>query len=65
MRIPPAVIEEINPSRGNVVTLVGKTVKKGDLLISGVYESPRKYSFVYASGSVYGRVNRKISINIF
>ena len=59
-----AVIEEINPSRGNVVTLVGKTVKKGDLLISGVYESPRKYSFVYASGSVYGRVNRKISINI-
>ena len=59
-----AVIEEINPSRGNVVTLVGKTVKKGDLLISGVYESPRKYSFVYASGSVYGRVNRSITVNI-
>lgn len=59
-----AVIEEINPSRGQVVTLVGKTVKKGDLLISGVYESPRKYSFVYASGNVYGRVNRSITVNI-
>ena len=34
------------------------------MLISGVYESPRRYSFVYASGSVFGRVNRRISINI-
>ena len=59
-----AVIEEINLSRGNVVTLVGKTVKKGDMLISGVYESPRKYSFVYASGTVYGRVDRKITLDI-
>jgi len=59
-----AVIEEINLSRGSAVTLVGKTVKKGDMLISGVYESPRKYSFVYASGTVYGRVNRKITVEI-
>ncbi len=59
-----AVVEEIKVSRGNAVTKVGKTVKKGDLLISGVYESPRRYSFVYASGSVLGRVNRSISIEI-
>ena len=59
-----AVIEEVNVSRGSAVTKVGKTVKKGDLLISGVYESPRRYSFVYASGSVLGRVSRSISIEI-
>ena len=59
-----AVIEEINPSRGLVVVKAGKTVKKGDLLISGVYSSPRKYSFVYADGVVFGRVSRDIKIEI-
>jgi similar to stage IV sporulation protein len=59
-----AVIEEINVSRGTAATKAGKTVKKGELLVSGVYESPRRYSFVYASGSVLGRINRSILIEI-
>jgi similar to stage IV sporulation protein len=62
--VEDAIIEEVKVSRGSAVTKVGKTVKKGELLISGVYESPRRYSFVYASGSVLGRVNRTISIEI-
>lgn len=59
-----AVIEEITVSRGMVNTKVGKTVKKGELLISGIYESPRRYSFVYAKGEVFGRVNREIIVEI-
>ena len=59
-----ALVECIEPSRGSVVTSVGKTVKKGDLLISGVFSSPRKYSFTYADGSVFGRVERELSVEI-
>lgn len=59
-----AVIEEITVSRGMINTKVGKTVKKGELLISGIYESPRRYSFVYAKGEVFGRVSREISVEI-
>ncbi len=59
-----AIIECVEPSRGSVVASVGKTVKKGDLLISGVFSSPRRYSFTYADGSVLGRVERELSVEI-
>ena len=59
-----AVIESLVISRGSAVTAVGKTVKKGDLLISGISSSPRKYAFTYADGNVYGRVSRELEIEI-
>ena len=49
------VIEEVLVERGVAVVKAGQTVKKGDLLISGVIPSELGGGAVYASGTVRGR----------
>ena len=54
------VIEEITVKAGRAVVKVGDTVKKGDLLISGILADG---TFTYAEGSVISRISEKISVD--
>lgn len=58
-----AVIERISVKAGRGAVSVGETVKKGDLLISGLYESASGIRAVYAKGEILGRVGQRIEIN--
>ncbi len=58
-----AIIERISVKAGRETVSVGETVKKGDLLISGLYESATGIRAVYAKGEVLGRIGKKIEIN--
>lgn len=53
------VIEEITVKAGRAVVKVGDTVKKGDLLISGILADG---TFTYAEGSVISRISDEISV---
>jgi len=55
------VIEEISVKRGYAAVKVGQTVKRGDLLISGVVPGELGDTFCYAEGSVIGRVNETVN----
>lgn len=57
-----AVIERISVKAGRGVVSVGETVRKGDLLISGLYESATGIRAVYAKGEILGRIGQKIEI---
>lgn len=46
------VIKKIDITMGNSVVKVGDTVKKGDLLVSGIIENMRGTKFVHSMGSV-------------
>ncbi len=54
------IIEEISVTRGRAVVKVGDSVKKGDLLISGILSDG---TFTYAEGQVLARVSDSISIS--
>ena len=57
------VVEEITVKSGTAVVKPGDVVKKGDLLISGI--SPGESGgFCKAEGTVIGRVNEKIDVNL-
>ena len=59
------IIEEVRIWRGNAVVKAGDYVKKGDLLISGLYDSTQKgFRYTRASGEVYARTVREIFIDI-
>ena len=58
------VIEEITVRSGTAVVKKGDTVKKGDILIMGVLPQELGGGFCSADGSVIGRINEKISINV-
>ena len=47
------IITKINASSGDVLVQIGDTVKKGDILISGVKESLSSTLFLRSSGEVY------------
>ncbi len=58
-------IVRVELSRGNVVTVAGKWVDKGDLLISGIYGGEQSgIRYTHAEGRVYARVVEEISIAI-
>jgi len=57
-----AVIEEIRVGKGVARVKVGDSVKKGDLLISGILPAEAGGGFCYAEGVVIGRVTDKISV---
>ncbi len=57
-----AIIEQIGVKSGRSVVRVGETVKAGDLLISGVYDSALGLRAVYAEGEVMGRVGRRFEV---
>lgn len=59
-----AVIEEITVIHGVANVKVGDSVKKGDLLISGVLPSELGGGFCYAEGEVLGRISDSISVSV-
>ena len=58
-------IEYVELYRGNVVVTVGQSVKKGELLVSGLYESQTGgLRYTRASGRVMARTERTFEIEI-
>ena len=58
-------IERIQSYNGNCVVKVGDVVKKGDLLVSGIYQNEQGISRVTrASGSIFARTVREFSLEI-
>ncbi len=59
-----AVIEDITVMRGVAAVKVGESVKKGDLLISGIVTSELGTEFCYAEGIVIGRISDTVSLTV-
>ena len=59
-----AVIEEITVMRGIAMVKAGDTVKKGDLLISGVIPEELGGGFCYAEGVIVGRVSDSVEVTV-
>ena len=59
-----AVIEEITVMRGIAMVKAGDTVKKGDLLISGVIPEELGGGFCYAEGTIIGRISDRIEVSV-
>ncbi len=59
-----AVIEEITVIHGEAAVKVGDSVKKGDLLISGVISGEAGGGFCYAEGIVRGRISDTVTVEI-
>ena len=57
-----AVIESIYAERGRAAVSEGMTVKRGDLLISGIYRTAEGLACVRAEGVVRGRVTRDFQV---
>lgn len=57
-----AVIEEVTVEQGRVAVAKGAVVKKGDLLVSGIYDNALGSKVVYAKGEVRGRVQKTLSV---
>ncbi len=58
-------IEYVELYRGNCIVHVGEAVRKGDLLVSGLYDSPGEgYAWTRAAGSVLARTEHEICIEI-
>ena len=58
------VIEEITVTSGVAVVKAGDTVRRGDLLISGVIPAELGGGFVAAEGEVVGRMREEISVSV-
>ena len=59
------LVEEVRVYRGNVVTRAGAYVEKGDLLVSGLYDSERVgFRFTRASGTVMARTTAEYYIEV-
>ena len=58
------VIEEITVKRGTAAVKPGDAVKKGDVLIIGVLPEESGGGFCSAEGSVIGRLNEKITVEV-
>ncbi|MBO5907306.1 MAG: sporulation protein YqfD [Clostridia bacterium] len=58
------VIEEITVKRGVATVKQGDTVKKGDVLISGVLPAEAGGGFCYAEGCVIGRMSDTIGVTV-
>ena len=59
-----AVIEEITVMRGIPMVKAGDSVKKGDLLISGVIPGELGGGYCYAEGIVIGRVSDSVKVSV-
>lgn len=58
-------IEFLELYRGNAVVSVGQAVRKGELLVSGIYDSQTEgYRYTRAAGSVFARTERSIHLEI-
>ena len=58
-------IEYLQLYRGNPMVVVGQAVRKGDLLVSGIYDSNRYgYRYTRAAGQVMARTEHEIVLEI-
>ena len=58
-------IEYLELYRGNAVVTVGQAVKKGDLLVSGLYDSQTgSFRYTRAAGRVMARTERVLTVEI-
>ena len=58
-------IETLELFRGNCLVCVGQAVKKGDLLVSGVYDSQTQgVRYTRASGKVFARTRQTVKVEI-
>ncbi len=55
------IIKKIDVKSGNCVVKVGDTVKKGDILVSGIIEGQTSTQFVHSSGAVIAKTEREIT----
>lgn len=59
------LVEEVRVFRGNVVVAQGKYVEKGELLVSGLYDSMQVgIRFTRAAGQVFARTTEEIYVEI-
>ena len=59
------LVEEVRIYKGNVLVSKGKYVEKGDLLVSGLYDSERVgFRFTRASGSVFAKTTTEYYVEI-
>ncbi len=58
------IIEEITVKRGFAVVKAGQSVRKGQLLISGVIPAELGGGYCYAEGSVRGRYTDTVSVSV-
>ena len=59
-----AVIESFDVQHGTVVSEVGRVVKKGEMLVSGIVAGAHGDLLLHAEGAVYGRVTEQIVVEI-
>lgn len=55
------IIKKIDVKSGNCVVKVGDTVKKGDVLVSGIIEGQTSTQFVHSSGAIIAKTEREIT----
>ena len=58
------IIEDITVRSGVAVVKVGQSVKRGDLLISGIIPTELGGGFCYADGEVRGRYSDSVSVTV-
>ena len=57
-----AIVEELLLESGRAIVTKGTVVKKGDLLVSGIYENSIGYFFADANGQVMGKVSETVEV---
>jgi similar to stage IV sporulation protein len=57
------IIKKIDVTSGNCVVSVGDTVKKGDILVSGIIENASGTKFVHSMGSVLAETKQVITLS--
>ena len=57
------VIKKIDVTSGNCVVKVGDTVKKGDVLVSGIIENASETKFVHSIGSIIAEIQETVSFS--
>lgn len=57
------VIKKIDVTSGNCVVKVGDTVKKGDVLVSGIIENANETKFVHSIGCVIAETQETVSFS--
>lgn len=56
------IIQKIDVTKGNCIVKTGDTVKKGDILVSGILEKANSTEFIHSAGSVIAVTEREITL---
>lgn len=57
------IIKKVDVTSGNCVVRVGDTVKKGDVLVSGILEKATGTQFVHSAGVIMAETERSITVS--